>query len=62
LLNIVNIQNNARSPPPESVEWLNAIVKSVWPILDPDLFEAGVDLMEDALKAASPAIVVRFSH
>ncbi|ORY73645.1 hypothetical protein BCR35DRAFT_307105 [Leucosporidium creatinivorum] len=41
----------------ESVEWLNHVVKSVWPILDPDLFVAGVDLLEDSLKTLSPAVV-----
>lgn len=29
---------------PESVEWLNKVVRTVWPILDPELFVAGVDL------------------
>lgn len=41
----------------ESVEWLNEIIKDVWPILDPNLFVAGVDLLEDALKALSPKAV-----
>lgn len=28
----------------ETVEWLNQAIKEVWPILDPNLFVAGVDL------------------
>lgn len=28
----------------ESVEWLNQAIREVWPILDPNLFVAGVDL------------------
>lgn len=35
--------------------------QSLWPILDPDLFAVGVDLLEDSLKTLSPAIVVRCS-
>lgn len=31
-------------PPPESVEWLNHALAAVWPILDPELFMAAIDL------------------
>ncbi|SCV74595.1 BQ2448_7624 [Microbotryum intermedium] len=41
----------------ESVEWLNSVLSTVWPILDPDLFVAGIDLLEDALKMLSPSVV-----
>ncbi|KAM0787324.1 hypothetical protein ACM66B_007097 [Microbotryomycetes sp. NB124-2] len=41
----------------ESIEWLNATVGAVWSIIDPDLFTPAVDLIEDAMKALSPAVV-----
>ncbi|KAI5475845.1 hypothetical protein MNV49_000809, partial [Pseudohyphozyma bogoriensis] len=41
----------------ESVEWLNEFVALVWPMLNRELFVAGVDLLEDALKVQSPSIV-----
>ncbi|SGY85199.1 BQ5605_C009g05745 [Microbotryum silenes-dioicae] len=41
----------------ESVEWMNSVLSTVWPMLDPDLFVAGVDLLEDALKMLSPSVV-----
>lgn len=42
----------------ESVDWLNDIIGAVWPILDAEIFVAGVDLLEDSLKELAPSIVV----
>lgn len=41
----------------ESVEWLNSYISALWPVLDPTLFAAGNDLLEDALKSLSPKVV-----
>ncbi|BGP20364.1 hypothetical protein JCM10213_002327 [Rhodosporidiobolus nylandii] len=41
----------------ESAEWLNGVMSNLWPIVDRQLFVAVVDLMEDAMKAESPAVV-----
>ncbi|KAM0748362.1 hypothetical protein T439DRAFT_358908 [Meredithblackwellia eburnea MCA 4105] len=50
-------RSDAKFSPVEQVEWLNHALSAVWPILDQDLFLAGIDLLEDALKALSPSIV-----
>lgn len=41
----------------ESSEWINHILKTIWPILNTDLFGALMDLLEDTIKRESPAIV-----
>lgn len=38
-------------------EWLNAYIQALWPILDPAIFVAGTDLLEDSLHAAAPSAV-----
>ncbi|EIN09925.1 hypothetical protein PUNSTDRAFT_143315 [Punctularia strigosozonata HHB-11173 SS5] len=46
------------SPPtPESVEWLNALLKLVWGLVNPDMFVPIVDMIEDVLQASLPGIV-----
>lgn len=42
----------------ESAEWINAVLDKLWPIVDRGLFVAGIDLMEDAMKALTPPVVV----
>ncbi|BGP35674.1 hypothetical protein JCM10296v2_007526 [Rhodotorula toruloides] len=41
----------------ESAEWINAVLDKLWPIVDRGLFVAGIDLMEDAMKALTPPVV-----
>ncbi|KAF7976893.1 hypothetical protein HWV62_5444 [Athelia sp. TMB] len=41
----------------ESAEWLNSILKRIWPILNPDLFSSLVDLLEDTMKKQSPGLI-----
>lgn len=41
----------------ESVEWMNAIVRTVWPLITQDYFVPFVDLLEDALMQQVPGIV-----
>ncbi|GAA5997362.1 uncharacterized protein JCM10292_000204 [Rhodotorula paludigena] len=46
------------SPPtPESTEWLNAFVKVVWPLINPELFTSVVDMIEDVMQASLPGFV-----
>lgn len=42
---------------PESVQWLNSLLTSVWPLINPDLFDALVDTLEDVMQASLPKIV-----
>lgn len=41
----------------ESAEWINAILKTIWPILNPDLLSSLLSLLEDTMKRHSPAII-----
>lgn len=42
---------------PESVEWLNALVHAVWKQINPDIFAAAVDKLEDIMQASAPSII-----
>lgn len=42
---------------PESVHWLNSILSSVWPLINPDLFSSLVDMLEDVMQASLPKVV-----
>lgn len=42
---------------PESVEWLNALITAVWKQINPDIFAAIVDKLEDIMQASAPSIV-----
>ncbi|KAK5952591.1 hypothetical protein OHC33_006183 [Knufia fluminis] len=42
---------------PESVQWLNSMLTSVWPLINPDLFSSLVDMLEDVMQASLPKIV-----
>ena len=42
---------------PESVMWLNSIVASIWPLINPDLFASLVDTLEDVMQASLPKVV-----
>jgi hypothetical protein len=46
------------SPPtPESVEWLNSILATVWPLIPPEIFTSMTDLIEDVMQASLPKFV-----
>ncbi|MCJ1471796.1 hypothetical protein MMC13_000437 [Lambiella insularis] len=45
------------SPTPESVQWLNSLLSSVWPLVNPDLFTSLADTLEDVMQASLPRIV-----
>ncbi|KAL1839756.1 hypothetical protein VTJ49DRAFT_1179 [Mycothermus thermophilus] len=42
---------------PESVEWLNAAVGLVWGLINPDMFAAVADTLEDVMQASLPKVV-----
>ncbi|KAF8150751.1 hypothetical protein B0H34DRAFT_791097 [Crassisporium funariophilum] len=42
---------------PESAAWLNSLLNSLWPIVNPSLFTAVSDMLEDAMQATLPKMV-----
>ena len=46
------------SPPtPESVEWLNNLIKLFWGLVDPGLFISFTDMVEDIMQQSLPGFV-----
>ena len=48
---------NSDAELPESVQWMNSIMTSVWPLVNPDLFSSLVDMLEDVMQASLPKVV-----
>ena len=46
-----------KSQTPESTHWLNALLASVWPLINPDLFISVSDTLEDVMQASLPKLV-----
>lgn len=42
---------------PESVEWLNALLNAIWKQVNPEIFAAAVDKLEDIMQASAPSII-----
>jgi hypothetical protein len=42
---------------PESVEWMNTLIGTVWGLVNPDMFAAVADTLEDVMQASVPAII-----
>lgn len=42
---------------PESVQWLNSLLASIWPLVNPDLFSSLIDMIEDIMQASLPKVV-----
>lgn len=42
---------------PESVHWLNSLLTSIWPLINPDLFASLVDTLEDVMQASLPKVI-----
>jgi Ca2+-dependent lipid-binding protein len=42
---------------PESVQWLNRLLASIWPLVNPDLFSSLIDMVEDIMQASLPKTV-----
>ena len=45
------------SPMPESTQWLNSLLSSVWSLINPDLFASLSDTLEDVMQASLPKLV-----
>lgn len=50
-------QDTADCPTPESTQWLNSILASVWSLVNPDLFAGLADTLEDVMQASLPKLV-----
>ncbi|EJD48327.1 hypothetical protein AURDEDRAFT_183631 [Auricularia subglabra TFB-10046 SS5] len=44
-------------PAPESAEWVNALLTSFWPLIDPGLFVSIIDMIEDVMQQSLPSFV-----
>ncbi|KAM7188049.1 hypothetical protein V8F33_010906 [Rhypophila sp. PSN 637] len=42
---------------PESVEWLNTIVGLIWGLINPEMFAAVADTLEDIMQASVPGVI-----
>jgi hypothetical protein len=42
---------------PESTQWLNSLLASIWPLINPDLFTSLSDMLEDVMQASLPKTV-----
>lgn len=42
---------------PESTAWLNSLLASIWPLINPDLFSSLADTLEDVMQASLPRVV-----
>jgi hypothetical protein len=42
---------------PESVAWLNSLLASVWPLINPSMFDSLKDMLEDVMQASLPKLV-----
>ncbi|KAF1991392.1 hypothetical protein K402DRAFT_400138 [Aulographum hederae CBS 113979] len=42
---------------PESVEWMNTLLGVVWGLINPDMFQAVADTLEDVMQASVPGII-----
>lgn len=49
--------NEADGRLPESVAWMNGLLASVWPLINPDLFASVVDMVEDVMQASLPKVI-----
>ena len=47
----------AKSETAESTQWLNSLVASIWPLINPDLFASISDTLEDVMQASLPSMV-----
>ena len=50
-------QSKAGSVTPESTQWLNSLLASVWPLINPELFTSLADTLEDTMQASLPKMV-----
>ena len=50
-------EETAESPTPESTQWLNSLLSSIWSLINPDLFTSLADTLEDVMQASLPKLV-----
>lgn len=50
-------KKHAKSGTAESAQWLNSLLSSVWPLINPDLFTSISDTLEDVMQASLPKMV-----
>ena len=50
-------KETTESPMPESTQWLNSLLSSVWSLINPDLFTSLADTLEDVMQASLPKLV-----
>ncbi|KAF1971203.1 hypothetical protein BU23DRAFT_510529 [Bimuria novae-zelandiae CBS 107.79] len=50
-------QKLAKTNVPESAQWLNSFLASIWPLINPDLFTSISDTLEDVMQASLPKLV-----
>ncbi|KAF2740363.1 hypothetical protein EJ04DRAFT_197132 [Polyplosphaeria fusca] len=50
-------KKQVKSPTPESAQWLNSLLASIWPLINPDLFTSISDTLEDVMQASLPKMV-----
>ncbi|TID27530.1 meiotically up-regulated protein [Venturia nashicola] len=50
-------EERSKQDTPESTQWLNEILSSVWPLINPDLFTSLADTLEDVMQASLPRLV-----
>lgn len=50
-------RQEAKAHETESTMWLNQLVGSVWPLINPDLFTSLADMLEDVMQASLPRLV-----
>ncbi|KAK0726830.1 hypothetical protein B0T26DRAFT_737723 [Lasiosphaeria miniovina] len=50
-------RNGSGTELPESAAWLNSMLMSMWPLINPDLFASLVDTLEDVMQASLPKVV-----
>ena len=48
---------SSKSKTPESVQWLNSLLTSLWGLINPDLFTSLMDTVEDVMQASLPKLV-----
>ncbi|TVY83722.1 Meiotically up-regulated protein [Lachnellula suecica] len=49
--------NESHERLPESVAWVNSLLASVWPLINPDLFTSIADMLEDVMQASLPKVI-----
>jgi len=51
------IKSDAAKHENETTAWLNSLIGSVWPLVNPDLFAGIADMLEDVMQASLPRFV-----